>query len=750
MLTSEDNTGKPKVSLHLSRSTYPLQSSVLGTIHVHSQETIKSIQLYVAGRSRLDARWHDIHSIQQRYGYKSGHGHGGGETIQSHPCHLNADPNLPEWIERLVEDSCFGKRVKSKVPLSTRRNANTIRNRNDHESVCFWSTNVLTLWKENENENNEGEETEDPKHKNAEKNIHDHENEHTEGNIHEHLHEHEQENEQTKAEELQDRNMNIHMRGHYLKNYQVPLVDNNYDEKEENNPTPLMMSGSDWFKKASRYLDLASGSHDDENQHLNLMGYDSGSDGDDMSRSSASSSSSSSEESTSSSAVSSSSSAAESMSSTERNNSLYNENNNSLLLVDTADGHDQEHDEGETDEEIIDIMDRMDINDVGTRTNIKDHQVEAKQRRNENVEVKNEPLHFTFRADLTDDLVPTVNAVCARYYYSAVVYARTVDGKSIVVQAPFTVVTPANDNQNENKNINNSSMMAAKTKIAIGSVHALAHTRPYLVPLSITYKAEPWSISVKRNCNRGNYDGVSNRNTKMSVQSIPIQEDGYKCGILTITGGSVMSPGGTISLQFDFASVHDHINGGDMLEGCKGVLPCYQVSACLQGEEYAIGVNGSRKKCRSYVFDTDHEKIHPVATNGASLSLTLPAHCPITVSTDFVEIGVTCRIDLTVQAPRTKSGIGGDNGSAGDGSYRFLTVQFPCRVVQSAPELEPIENGLSASFENKLLDMKWSSDEYPVHRSMFCSEVIDDLNMLSLHQLNKLAAISSREGEISV
>ena len=33
--------------------------------------------------------------------------------------------------------------------------------------------------------------------------------------------------------------------------------------------------------------------------------------------------------------------------------------------------------------------------------------------------------------------------------------------------------------------------------------------------------------------------------------------------------------------------------------------------------------------------------------------------------------------------------------------------------------------------------MKWSSgDEYPVHRSIFCSEVIDDLNMLSVHQLN--------------
>ena len=72
-------------------------------------------------------------------------------------------------------------------------------------------------------------------------------------------------------------------------------------------------------------------------------------------------------------------------------------------------------------------------------------------------------------------------------------------------------------------------------------------------------------------------------------------------------------------------------------------------------------------------------------------------------------IGVICRINLTVQAPGTSSGIGGGGDSAGSGSvsagddglYRFLTIQFfPCRVVQSSPKLEPIENRLSASFES--------------------------------------------------
>jgi hypothetical protein len=38
-------------------------------------------------------------------------------------------------------------------------------------------------------------------------------------------------------------------------------------------------------------------------------------------------------------------------------------------------------------------------------------------------------LNFTFRSDLPDDIVPTLNAVCARYYYSVVVFAKQTNGK---------------------------------------------------------------------------------------------------------------------------------------------------------------------------------------------------------------------------------------------------------------------------------------------------------------------------------
>ena len=246
-----------------------------------------------------------------------------------------------------------------------------------------------------------------------------------------------------------------------------------------------------------------------------------------------------------------------------------------------------------------------------------------------------------------------------------------------------------------------------KTQISIGSIHALSHTKPSLVPLSVTYKAEPISISVKRS------QGWDMSNQK----SIPIQENGFKCGTLTIIGGGLMVPGENICLEFTVADGSDGID----------VLPCYQVSACLQGEEYAIGMKSAKKRSKTFMFDTDFEKVCPGTTDSLFLSLNLPAHCPITISTDFLEINVTCRIDFTVKTPGSKS-------------FRFLTVEFPCRVVQSAPEEEELENGLSPSLENKILDLKWPTKEHAEHRKIFSSEALNDLNMLSLHLMNKTHA----------
>lgn len=268
--------------------------------------------------------------------------------------------------------------------------------------------------------------------------------------------------------------------------------------------------------------------------------------------------------------------------------------------------------------------------------------------------------------------------------------------QSIVLQAPFNVVASKKD-----RNVSEVRQSKNQTKISIGVIHALAHERPDLIPLKLSYKAEPWSISVRRS-----HSGWDTTNMK----SIDLREGEYKCGTLCIIGGGLMAPGDEISLQFIFSR-----------ESCR--LPCYQVSACLQGEECAIGVNGRRKKSRTFVFSSDYEKVYP-ETDSVSLGLSLPLTAPTSILTDFVVRTIFCKVDVTVRTP-------------GIESYRFLTVQFPCRVVDSIPEDEMVENGLSAEVENKLLRIKWSNEGVSGFQKVVSSEVLSDLNMLSLNMLNR-------------
>lgn len=172
-----------------------------------------------------------------------------------------------------------------------------------------------------------------------------------------------------------------------------------------------------------------------------------------------------------------------------------------------------------------------------------------------------------------------------------------------------------------------------------------------------------------------------------------------------------MTPGDSICLQFVTGKPSDEYQ----------ILPCYQISACLQGAEHVISFKGEKKKSRSYIFDTDHERIYPGATNLVSLSLNLPERCPVTISSDFVEIAMECRIDFTVKVENSDS-------------FRFLTVEFPCCVVQSVPDEIDEDNRLSVSTENEILDLKWPVSDHSEERRVISSEVVNDLNMLSLHQ----------------
>ncbi len=288
-----------KIKLYLSRSTYPVNSSIVGTVNVPAGLNVASLKMYVAGRSRLDPRWHDVPSITKLYG--------------THPCH----DELPKWLEKMAEDSCFGFGPSSGgKPSVTNKNGG-----GDARSICFWSTNVLTLW---DNTNGTG--------------------------------------------------------------MKVPMVDGHDGEdgnsmryEENGNPRPLKMHGSDWFKESSYFIEMMQELSNEGDMALDY--------GEDSSNSDSSESESESDDDL-------------SESSDDGNYSHAGSSNVS------------EEQEGEEINEGDEDIPQERVDDASHHTNM-----------------EGEPMNFTFKVDLPTDIPPTVNAVCARYFYSTVVFAQTKDGK---------------------------------------------------------------------------------------------------------------------------------------------------------------------------------------------------------------------------------------------------------------------------------------------------------------------------------
>jgi hypothetical protein len=574
---------RPNIKVHLSRSIYPLESSVIGTISIPSSKDITLIQLYVAGRCRLDSRWHDVQTIKNKY--------------NSHPCH----DDLPSFVETRVEDSYFQK-------------VHHHQQQQEDSSVCFWSTNVLTLYDDN----------------------------------------HDNDNDSTHDTSTNDTN-------HQPSKIMVPLI-NNGDPKTKESYKPLQMNGSDWFQQGLEITEAMQCHRydtDDPNQTLVDDDYDSCQ------------------------SISSHRSSSSSNSSNSSNSTTGIHQELSQRQPIANDNH-SFHDLRIQDEEKHHVID-LDATCQETKENL--------------TTVDSSPLFFTFRADIPKDIPPTVSAVSARIFYSVVVHVVTKEGTSFVIQAPFTIIASSNVESHMN--------VVSKTKISIGVVNAISHTKPYLIPLSSTYTSEPWSLSVKRqHCIPDN------------IKTISVEDQDKKCCSLTIIGGGVIVPGECILLQFSFPCHEEYPFSQD-------ALPCYQVSSCLRGNEYVIATDGTRKTSRSYSFDTDHLNVIPGVTTSVSLRLRLPHDCPITISTDFFAIHVACRIDLTVK--------GSD-----ETNFRFLTVEFPCQVNQDGPTFEPMENDLPPDLENKLFAMKWS-DGSPASNALkriVSSEVFNDIRTLSLLAMN--------------
>lgn len=170
--TRQSTQPLPIVQVFLSRPTYRLGSSVVGTIRVswpeqeeiasssvagspsiHAQhdntrtlpslrDSLVSLQLYAAGRCRIDPRWHQVANYVKLYG-------------PNHP-HLNANieqrviQQSLQWGMPTSSSSSMTTTSSSSIPL--KRSSSIETSVADMEAaaiassvVCFWATNVVEL-----------------------------------------------------------------------------------------------------------------------------------------------------------------------------------------------------------------------------------------------------------------------------------------------------------------------------------------------------------------------------------------------------------------------------------------------------------------------------------------------------------------------------------------------------------------------------------------------------------------------------
>jgi len=177
-------------------------------------------------------------------------------------------------------------------------------------------------------------------------------------------------------------------------------------------------------------------------------------------------------------------------------------------------------------------------------------------------------------------------------------------------------------------------------------------------------------------------------------------------------------------------------------------IPCYQVCACLQGEEYAIYEDGSKKRTQSFLFDTCHEWVEPGVTDRVSKTLWLSSSGgggggddgadgsvashfeggapPCDLKTDVMEVSTWCRIDIAVREQEETAG-----NSNASGAYNNLSLRIPCKVrhrssfnCMQQQEQEMLEQQVPPL--NELLDIEHKNEAFPT------GYIRSDLKVLSL------------------
>ena len=286
----------------------------------------------------------------------------------------------------------------------------------------------------------------------------------------------------------------------------------------------------------------------------------------------------------------------------------------------------------------------------------------------------------------------TFHGVSCRYYYLIVVRLQpkesAISTSSAEIQWITQVVTVVPEFHTDDTglySLNRPSMdvAASSSSSNLPSMQIMAHSNG--VPTRLTalelnqwegrYTVNRFGAAMYRNVSRG--------------QSLTIVDPTSKClvGVLTILGTpNHLRHGSRLTLKMDFPIRHQLPNE-DVIAPVR-FISCYQVSACLQGQEVAIVTSSSssssrtnqtkkRTTARRYVWDAANELVDPDTTNSVAMDLLVPETVPCSIQTPNVELNIQCIIDIAI-------------GTSVRGSieYRNIHLEIPCHVRPTVHDWE--------------------------------------------------------------
>mmetsp|Transcript_889 Transcript_889/g.1732 ORF Transcript_889/g.1732 Transcript_889/m.1732 type:complete len:488 (-) Transcript_889:765-2228(-) len=310
-----------------------------------------------------------------------------------------------------------------------------------------------------------------------------------------------------------------------------------------------------------------------------------------------------------------------------------------------------------------------------------------------------ERLAFTYRIELPMDLPQSVNATTCKYYYMMNILIKT-QSKQKVIHSPFVVLTnpqkpPGLPRSKQDRN----SRAIISGRVKFGQCRGMAHAIGLPCHLSPTEIHRP----------KGQVT-VLQLPRRPDVQTIPVNSPlGKQVCVLTFIGATKITPGSRLQIEWDFPR--------EITPECA---PCFQVSACLMGEESAVYEDGKTKRTQTHIFDTCHEFIDPGISQRVSKYLLLSVDSPCNLITDVMELTIKCQVDITIQEGK-------------NGKYNNLKIELPCHVLHQLEkdrDQAELEDSLITPL-TELLGVK-PDPAFPTE------DIVPDLKVLSLEMEKRL------------